>query len=160
MPSSGYLRLRLVATLVWRANWPKTFEKAMHILVNIDVPDIAKAEAFCIQAFGMKTGRRLGHDVLEMLGAQAPIYLLRKMPGSLAVESSSRDYSRHWTPLHLDVLVDDLEAALHRAVGAGAVQEGAIREADWGRIVQIADPFGHGWCLLQFVGLGYDELTT
>ena len=24
----------------------------------------------------------------------------------------------------------------------------------------IADPFGHGWCLLQFRGRGYDEITT
>ena len=28
-----------------------------------------------------------------------------------------------------------------------------------GRIVQLADPFGHGWCLLQFLGRGYDELN-
>jgi hypothetical protein len=24
----------------------------------------------------------------------------------------------------------------------------------------VADPFGHGWCLLQFLGRGYDELST
>ena len=57
---------------------------------------------------------------------------------------------RHWTPMHCDVVVDDLDAALIRAVAAGAMQEGAMREAGWGRIVQLADPFGHGWCLLQF----------
>jgi lactoylglutathione lyase len=58
------------------------------------------------------------------------------------------------------VVVDDLDAALTRALAAGALQEGAVREAAWGRIVQIADPFGHGWCLLQFLGNGYDEITT
>ncbi|MNF02370.1 Glyoxalase-like domain protein [compost metagenome] len=58
------------------------------------------------------------------------------------------------------MVVDDLDAALVQAVAAGARQEGAIREADWGRIVTIADPFGHGWCLLQFRGRGYDEIST
>ena len=55
---------------------------------------------------------------------------------------------------------DDLDAALATALAAGAVREGGVREAAWGRIVQIADPFGHGWCLLQFLGNGYDEITT
>jgi hypothetical protein len=32
----------------------------VNLLVNIDVPDIAQAEAFCRDAFGLKTGRRLG----------------------------------------------------------------------------------------------------
>jgi lactoylglutathione lyase len=41
-----------------------------------------------------------------------------------------------------------------------ARQDGPIRDADWGRIVTIADPFGHGWCLLQFRGRGYDEIAT
>jgi len=35
-----------------------------------------------------------------------------------------------------------------------------VREAAWGRIVQLADPFGHGWCLLQFLGRGYDEIAS
>jgi uncharacterized glyoxalase superfamily protein PhnB len=62
--------------------------------------------------------------------------------------------------VHLDVVVDELEPALQRALAAGMRQESDIREANWGRIVRLADPFGHGWCLLQFVGRGYDELTT
>ena len=28
------------------------------------------------------------------------------------------------------------------------------------RIVRLADPCGHGWCLLQFVNRGYDEIAT
>jgi lactoylglutathione lyase len=30
----------------------------------------------------------------------------------------------------------------------------------WGRIAQLADPFGHGLCLIQFLGRGYDEIAT
>jgi len=39
------------------------------------------------------------------------------------------------------------------------VQEGAIRGETYGRIVQLADPFGHGWCLLEFSARGYDAIA-
>jgi predicted enzyme related to lactoylglutathione lyase len=45
-----------------------------------------------------------------------------------------------------------------RARGAGAVLEGAIASHPWGRIALMADPFGNGFCLVQFVGRGYDEV--
>lgn len=132
----------------------------MKLLLNIDVPDLAAAEAFYTAAFDLRPARRLGDGVVELLGAEVPIYLLKKAEGSTGAGSAKRDYARHWTPLHCDVVVDDLEAALARAVRAGATQEGGIREASWGRIVHIADPYGHGWCLLQFVGRGYDEIAN
>ena len=132
----------------------------MKLLVNIDVPELAPAVAFYLAAFGLRVGRRFGDDAIELLGADAPIYLLHKAPGTHAAGEARRDYARHWTPIHCDVVVDDLDAALARAIAAGAVQEGATRETVWGRIVQLADPFGHGWCLLQFSGRGYDEIST
>lgn len=131
----------------------------MRLLLNLDVSDLAAAETFYVAAFGLRPARRLGDGVLELSGAQVPIYLLRKPAGSVGAGGSVRDYARHWTPLHVDVVVDDLDGALARALAAGAIQEGAIREAAWGRIVQLADPFGHGWCLLQFLGRGYDEIA-
>ena len=132
----------------------------MNLLVNIDVADLASAQAFYTAAFGLTPARRFGDAGLELIGAQVPIYLLRKAAGSLGAGAMARDYTRHWTPIHCDVVVEDLDAALAQALAAGAVAEGAIREADWGRIVTVADPFGHGWCLLQFLGRGYDEITT
>ena len=132
----------------------------MNLLLNIDVPDLAAAKTFYVAAFGMVVGRHLGDGVIELLGAEVPIYLLQKDAGSRGAANATRDYARHWTPLHLDVVVDDLDAALARALAAGATREGGIRTADWGLIVQLADPFGHGWCLLQFLGRGYDEIAT
>ncbi|UHQ25190.1 VOC family protein [Lysobacter sp. 5GHs7-4] len=131
----------------------------MRLLLNLDVPDLAAAERFYVAAFDLRPARRLGDSVLELDGAQVPIYLLEKPAGSVGASGSVRDYARHWTPAHGDVVVEDLDAALTRALAAGATQEGAIREANWGRIVQLADPFGHGWCLLQFLGRGYDEIA-
>lgn len=132
------------------------------LLVNIDVEHLAPAEAFYCAAFDLTPARRFGDGGVELLGAQAPLYLLAKPAGThdTYAEPTTRRYDRHWTPVHLDFVVDDLDAAVARALAAGAVQESAIRSARWGRIAQFADPFGHGFCLLQFVGRGYDEIAS
>jgi lactoylglutathione lyase len=131
----------------------------MRLLLNIDVPDIAAAEAFYCAAFALTVGRRFGDDAVELLGGNAPVYLLHKAAGSIGAADAHRDYARHWTPVHGDVVVGDLDDALARAIAAGAMQEGATRETGWGRIVQIADPFGHGWCLIEFSDAGYDAIA-
>jgi predicted enzyme related to lactoylglutathione lyase len=125
----------------------------------VDVDDLDRAIAFYTAALGLTVGRRFD-DFCELLGAPSPIDLLRKAAGSAPIEHhpAARDYRRHWTPVHLDFVVPDLEAAVRRAVDAGAVLERAIADAAWGRIAGLADPFGHGFCLLQFRGRGYDEL--
>ena len=38
--------------------------------------------------------------------------------------------------------------------------EQQVRERPWGRLAVLADPFGHGFCLLEFRGRGYDEMLT
>lgn len=128
----------------------------MDVLINIDVPDLARAERFYVDALGLRVGRRF-EGVVELVGAGPPVYLLENADGTNTA-GATRDYRRHWTPVHLDVVVDDLDAALERAVAAGATLEGTPRDAVWGRIAVLADPFGHGFCLLQFKGRGYDEL--
>jgi predicted enzyme related to lactoylglutathione lyase len=130
----------------------------MDLLINIDVPDLDAAIAFYSEAFGLAVARRLGPAVAEMSGWPARLYLLEKAAGSVGAGDDRRRYGRHWTPVHVDVVVDDLDAALARAVRAGACAETEIRTDSWGRIVQIADPFGHGFCMIQFLGRGYDEI--
>ena len=102
----------------------------LRMLVNIDVPDLAAAERFYTQAFALHAGRRLGPAALELLGASSPIYLLESAAGSAAtIHGLTRTYDRHWTPVHLDFDVSDLEAAIARVLAAGAIQETEIREA-------------------------------
>lgn len=131
----------------------------MDLLVNIDVPDLAEAERFYVAAFGLTPTRRFGDAGVELSGWPAKLYLLEKAAGTLGAGQDLRRYERHWSPVHLDVVVGDLEAALARAVAAGATPEGEIRTAAWGRIVTLADPFGHGLCLIQFLRRGYDEIA-
>ena len=95
-----------------------------------------------------------------MTGWPARLYLLENLAGSLGAGADRRRYERHWTPLHLDVVVADVERALARAVAAGATAESAIREEPFGRFVTLADPFGHGFCLIELHGRGYDELAA
>ena len=96
-----------------------------------------------------------------MLGASSKIYLLMKPAGDSAssVARLQRGYDRHWTPVHLDFMVADVSAAVERAVTFGAKQEGNIQSFAWGRLAVLSDPFGHGFCLLQFIGRGYDEVA-
>ena len=131
----------------------------MDLLVNLDVPDLTAATAFYGAAFGLTVTRRLGPDVAELSGWPVRLYLLRKPAGTTGAANDHRRYDRHWTPVHLDVVVDDLDAALARAVAAGARAETAVRTEAWGRIVVLADPFGHGLCLIEFLGRGYDEIA-
>ena len=132
------------------------------LLVNIDVDDLAKAEAFYAAAFGLKASRRFGDDGVEMIGLPAPIYLLMKAAGTQASSASTdrRDYRRHWTPVHLDIVVDDIDQAVARATKAGASLEAPVKSSVWGKLALMADPFGHGFCLIQFLGRGYDEIAT
>jgi predicted enzyme related to lactoylglutathione lyase len=132
------------------------------LLVNIDVDDLARAETFYCHAFGLKVGRRFGESGVELIGLAAPIYLLVKEAGSKVAPTTGdlRKYERHWTPVHLDVVVDDIEAAVERVINAGAALEAPIKSAKWGKLALMADTFGHGFCLIEFIGRGYDEIAT
>jgi predicted enzyme related to lactoylglutathione lyase len=135
--------------------------RLMDLFVNIDVNDLAKAIAFYERAVGVRVGRRFGSFGVEMLGATSPIYLLVKPDGTAPSGATSevRRYQRHWTPVHLDFVVPDLDAAVDRAMEAGATCEGESQTHCWGRIAPMADPFGHGICFIQFLNRGYDEIA-
>jgi lactoylglutathione lyase len=134
---------------------------AVDLLINIDVDDVERGVAFYVDAFGLRVGRRLGGAAIELVGGPAPIYLLPKAGGTLpfATATVPREYARHWTPLHLDFVVTDLDAAIAQALKAGARQETEATDLVWGRIATLADPWGHGFCLIEFKGRGYDEIV-
>ena len=130
------------------------------LLVNIDVDDLERATRFYCAALDLRVGRRF-EGWTELVGATAPIYLLPKTAGTAASPKSGekRRYGRPWTPVHLDFVVPDLDQSVARAKSAGATVESEIETHAWGRIALLADPFGNGFCLLQFTGRGYDEIA-
>jgi catechol 2,3-dioxygenase-like lactoylglutathione lyase family enzyme len=130
--------------------------------VCIDVDDLDRAVAFYERALGLVPVRRDGDEWAELAGAPCPIDLLAKPPGTAALPQGTRPlraYDRHWTPVHLDFVVQDVEDAVARAVAAGATLERAAETHAWGRIAILADPFGHGFCLVELRGRGYGEIA-
>jgi predicted enzyme related to lactoylglutathione lyase len=132
----------------------------MNLLINLDVDDLNKAITFYTTAFDLKVGRHFG-DWAELVGGTSPIYLLPKAAGTSVATSTlqSRNYARHWTPLHLDFVVDDIDLAVQKAKQAGAQQERDVTTHKYGKLALMSDPFGHGFCLIQFTGRGYDEIV-
>lgn len=132
------------------------------LLVSIDVDDLDRAVATYAAAFGLRPGRRFGEVGAEMPGAPsrstcwpsppaAP--LPRPRRGSVAT-TSALGRPCTWTS----------SSRTRRQPSAGprrrARLEEEIRTHEWGRIAVVADPFGHGFCLIEFVGRGYDPTAT
>jgi predicted enzyme related to lactoylglutathione lyase len=128
------------------------------------VPDIEAGIAFYTSALGLEVGRRFDSGFVELVGRDVPVYLLRKDKDAGTpigpAGGDVRRYERHWSPVHADFVVPDLDRALARAEAAGAVQEGETCDAPYGRLAMFADPFGHGFCLIEFNTEGYDAVAT
>jgi predicted enzyme related to lactoylglutathione lyase len=134
----------------------------VQLLINIDVPDLEEAIRFYRDGLGLQLRRMLfAGTVAEMGGAAWPIYLLAKDAGTRPAPAldSVRTYRRHWTPLHLDFVVKDVWAAVKQAEDAGAGLEHGPESFVWGHLATLSDPFGHGFCLVQWSGKGYDEVA-
>jgi predicted enzyme related to lactoylglutathione lyase len=133
----------------------------MNFVVNLDVDNLEKAIHFYREVFGLQPGRSFGAFGVEMLGSSAPIYLLVKQSGTPVSNTTAqrRRYERHWTPVHIDFLVEEIESAVQKAISAGAQLEKPIATYNWGKLALMADPFGHGFCFIQFLGRGYDEIA-
>lgn len=132
------------------------------LLLNLDVDDIERAIRFYTEGLSLRVGRRFDEGFVELIGAELPIFLLLKSASSVPFDGAKepRSYARHWTPLHLDFVVPDIDAAIARAVAAGARPESDVSEHAYGRLALLSDPFGHGFCLLEFKGRGYGELAS
>ena len=132
----------------------------MSLLLNIDVDDLEKGTRFYCDGLGLKVGRRFD-GWIELVGSSSPLYLLPKPAGSAIspLNDQKRDYARHWTPVHLDFVVPDIGEALRRALVAGATLERDVTNHAYGRLALLSDPFGNGFCLIEFRGRGYDEIA-
>lgn len=130
----------------------------MKIIINIDVPDLAKGIEFYTNAVELSLNRILDGDTAELAGASSLVYLLQKATGSSPSKNSNdRDYSRHWTPVHIDFVVEDLNAAKERALSAGAKYESECDEWRGSKCITFSDPFGHGFCLIAFKDETYSK---
>jgi predicted enzyme related to lactoylglutathione lyase len=126
----------------------------------IEVTELARGEDFYCAGLGLSLKRRLSRTWVELAGANLPIFLLADRPAlaDLGSRQVARSYERHWTPVHLDFIVPDLDDAVARLLARGAALDRDVKRREYGRIAHMADPFGNGFDLIEFSGLGYDEV--
>lgn len=118
--------------------------------VSIDVPSLIDAEAFYVGALGCKKVRDQGPNMVVLAVENSDIYLQEKESDTKPLTSSEivRDYQRHWTPIHLDFLCDNVDELVARILKLGGSHEGG-ESGDWGSIAYCADPFGNGFCIIN-----------
>ncbi len=121
----------------------------MKISISIDVPSLAEGEAFYVSALGCEKLRDQGRMVVLRAG-NADVYLLEKGAGSkpLAGREEVRSYERHWTPVHLDFLCENVDETVGKILAAGGAHEGG-EKGEWGAIAYCVDPFGNGFCVIN-----------
>ena len=126
----------------------------------IEVTDLDHGTEFYCGGLGLTHKRQLGPRWVELAGANLPVFLLADRPAiaQLGVTKVSRDFGRHWTPVHLDFIVTNLDEMVGRLCNLGASLDREIQIREYGRIANMADPFGNGFDLIEFSGPGYDNL--
>lgn len=122
----------------------------IRITVSIDVPNLEKAEIFYIQALGCTKLRDQGAGMSVLSTENCDIYLQEKENGSepIPIDGVVRDYKRHWTPVHLDFLAENVDDIVKKVVEHGGSHEGG-ESGEWGSIAHCADPFGNGFCVIN-----------
>lgn len=131
----------------------------LHAYVEVD--DIERGVVFYTEGLGLQVLRRLTPRWVELTGASIPVHLLGGRPDSFDAGGHTlrRAFTRHWTPVHLDFVVKDLDGTVSTAVDAGATLERAVSEHSWGRMANLADPFGNGFDLIALSASGYESLA-
>ena len=119
----------------------------MKLEICIDVDDVDRAVEFYGRGLGLEIPKHEKEWAKAVLGEQV-FWIMKAAPGPSG--AISRDYKRHWTPIHLDFHVDDIDAVVKRAVAAGGKLDREIqRNPDGGGMANLSDPSGNGIDLVQ-----------
>ena len=126
----------------------------------IEVTDLARGIEFYCGGIGLTHKRQLGPRWVELAGANLPIFLLAYRPANaeLGAAKVPRDFGRHWTPVHLDFIVTNLDEMVGRLRDFGVTLDREIQIREYGHMANMADPFGNGFDLIEFSGPGYDDV--
>ena len=117
----------------------------------------AEAIEFYKKAFGAEEvrrapapdGRRIMHAEIKIGGR--PVFLVDDFPEFCEGKASSPK-ALGGTPVTIHRFVDDCDAAIERAVKAGATVQMPPADMFWGdRYGVVIDPFGHSWSLATHV---------
>ena len=123
----------------------------MKFEICIDVDDVDRAAEFYSRGLGLTVVEQ--HSKWAQLKLSDQTFWIMKIaagPGG----PISRDYRRHWTPIHLDFLVDDIDEAVERALDAGGHLDREITRqpepvGSGADVANLSDPAGNGVDLIQ-----------
>jgi predicted enzyme related to lactoylglutathione lyase len=121
------------------------------VSLSIDVPSLEEGERFYASAFGFEKRAAPVPGVIVMRAGDSEVCLLEKRAGTTPAPGSddTRRYERHWTPVHIDIHVDDFAGTVAKAIAAGAKREQLFEDAKHGSVAFMSDPFGHGFCVIE-----------
>jgi predicted enzyme related to lactoylglutathione lyase len=115
--------------------------------ICIDVDDVERAVQFYSQGLGLTV---IEHhpDWAQLALNEQTFWIMKVAAGPQGC--LTRDYGRHWTPVHLDFLVNTIDEAVERAILAGGCLERPItRNPHRADVANLCDPAGNGVDLVQ-----------
>lgn len=117
--------------------------------VSIDVPDLEAGIRFYGRVFGFVEVSRPFPTMAILDAGNLTVCMHAKPAGSHSSPGGEpRDYARHWTPVHLDLHVRDLDAVLARIREEGGAIEQEFRNQGPRQVAFCSDPFGSGFRVL------------
>lgn len=118
--------------------------------VSIDVPNIDDGLRFYGEVFGFEETARPFPTMAILDANNVTVCMHKKASGtkSSTAGEEKRHYERHWTPVHLDIHVEDFDAVLEKVRAAGGSVEEEFRNHGPKMAGFCADPFGNGFCVI------------
>ena len=145
-------------------SYVKAVPDGMHTITpHLVCRDAAAAIAFYQEAFGAVELARLPGPQGKLLHAMlrigdSPLMLVDEFPdwGALGPQSLKG------SPVTIHLYVEDVDAAVGRAVAAGARLTMPVADMFWGdRYGTVEDPFGHRWSIATHIrDLGPEEIQA
>jgi len=119
------------------------------VSICIDVSKMDQAIQFYTKALGCDLVKE-AEEYSELSADGIKMYLAKRDAGSnpLVKGKSVRNFDRHWTPVHLDFTVSDVDQCVSLIIELGGIKEGE-QKGDWGAVAFCADPFGNGFCVMK-----------
>ena len=118
--------------------------------VSIDVPDLEAGLRFYTSVFGFEETSRPLSTMAVLDANNVTVCMHEKAAGSKgsSVGADVRRYERHWTPVHLDLHVRDLDEVLDEVRAHGGSVENEFRPEGRKPVAFCSDPFGNGFCVI------------
>ncbi|MCA9618078.1 MAG: VOC family protein [Myxococcales bacterium] len=118
--------------------------------VSIDVPDLAAGLRFYGTVFGFVETARPFPTMAIVDANNVTVCMHEKAAGtkSSAGGTETRRYERHWTPVHLDLHVQDFDVVVAKVRAEGGTVENELRDHGPKPAAFCSDPFGNGFCVI------------